>query len=192
MQGAALELWSERGYEATTAAEIAARAGVTERTFFRHFPDKREVLFDGAAVMQATLVGALAKASASLKPFEALRTAFTAVEPLFEVNRAYSGIRQRVIAATPSLRERELAKLAFLTSALAEGLEARGVERRLATLAAGAGMAAFGHAVASWIEHPDVRLNTHLERAFEQLRRLSSTSPDRSAHAPPDPPGILD
>ena len=180
LQGAALELWSERGYDATTAADIAAEAGVTERTFFRHFPDKREVLFDGAAAMQAILVGALAKAPASLKPFDALRMAFTAVEPSFENNRAYSGVRQRVIAATPSLRERELAKSAFLASALAEGLELRGVERRLAILAAEAGMAVFSHAVASWIDNPEDGLDTHLERAFKQLRALSAASGDRS------------
>ena len=184
LQGAALELWSERGYDATTAADIAARAGVTERTFFRHFPDKREVLFDGAAAMQAILVGTLAQAPADLTPFEALRTAFAAVEPLFEVNRAYSGVRQRVIAATPSLRERELAKAAFLASALADGLELRGVERRLAALAAEAAMAAFSHAVASWIEQPEDRLDTHLERAFEHLRTLSAESLGRERYTP--------
>jgi AcrR family transcriptional regulator len=187
LQGAALELWSERGYDTTTAAEIAARAGVTERTFFRHFPDKREVLFDGAAAMRATLIGVLAETPAALTPLEALRWAFSAVEPLFEENRPYSGIRQRIIAETPALQERESAKVALLTAALAEALQRRGVEGRLATLAAQTGMAAFGHAVASWIEFPTEGLDAHLDRAFEQLHALSSTNrrADPNGNQPP-------
>lgn len=178
LQGAALELWSERGYDSTTAADIATRAGVTERTFFRHFPDKREVLFDGAATMQATIVGALKEAPVNVAPFTALRRAFSAAEPMFQKNRAYSAIRRRVIAATPALRERELAKGAVLASALAAELELRGVEPRLAVLAAQAGMAAFGHAFVSWTEEPAVSLDTHLERAFDDLIALSQAHRD--------------
>ncbi len=174
LQRAALELWSERGYDRTTTAEIAARAGVTERTFFRHFPDKREVLFDGAAEMRATLTSALAEAPAGLAPLEALLRTFGAVGPLFERNRPYSAIRRKVVAGTPALRERELAKAAMLTAALAEALERRGVEGPLANLAARTGMAAFDHAVTSWIDDPAEGLDAHLRRAFDQLRALCS------------------
>lgn len=173
LQGAALELWSERGYDATTAADIAARAGVTERTFFRHFPDKREVLFDGAAAMRELITGALATTPLTSPPFAALRRAFSAVEPLFEGNRPYAGVRQRIIAATPALRERELAKRALLASTLAEALQLRGLEPRLATLAAEAGIAAFEHAFAAWIDRPDRSLDTHLADAFDHLSALS-------------------
>lgn len=179
-----MELWSERGYDATTAADIAARAGVTERTFFRHFPDKREVLFDGAVVMRDLLVDALAKAPVALPALRALRMAFSAVEPLFALNQAYSGIRQRVISATPALRERELGKMALLATILAKALQGRGVEPRLAMLASEAGMAAFNHAVGSWIDYPEESLDTHLARAFECLGALAA-----GAHAIDTPRG---
>lgn len=174
LQGAALELWIDRGYDATTAADIAVRAGLTERTFFRHFPDKREVLFDGAAAMRELMTGALANTPASLTPFATLKRAFSAAEPLLGANRPYAAARQRIIAQTPALRERELAKRALLASTLAETLALRGLEPRLAALAAEAGMAAFEHAFAAWINHPDLSLDTHLEEAFDHLSEFST------------------
>ena len=110
LQQAALELFRERGYEQTTASEIAARAGVTERTFFRHFPDKREVLFDGQITLRAALTGAIAEAPETLQPLEILYWAFRSVEQILEDNRPFSVPRQHVIANTPALQERELAK----------------------------------------------------------------------------------
>src|SRR6201994_4478736 len=106
LQGAALELFQERGYDQTTAASIAARAGVTERTFYRHFPDKRETLFDGQAALQETLIEAILAAPPETAPLRVLLDAFSAIEPLFEANRAFAAPRQAVIAATPALRER--------------------------------------------------------------------------------------
>ena len=194
LQGAALELWSEHGYDRTTTAEIAARAGVTERTFFRHFSDKREVLFDGAAAMRAILTDALTEAPAETTPMQALLHAFAAVEPLFEENQPYAGVRQRVIAETPALQERELAKAALLTGALAEALERRGVDARLAVLASQAGIAAFNHAFVAWLNNPAVALRAHLERSFDTLRALASgeqpsagTIPAKSAATRVDP-----
>ncbi len=175
LQGAALELWSEHGYDAVTAADIAIRAGVTERTFFRHFPDKREVLFDGAATMRDVMLQALTNISLDVTPFEALRLAFGAAEPLFEANRAYARVRQRVISAAPALRERELAKSAYLAKTLAAALQQRGVGARLAALATEAGMAAFGHAYASWVDNPEHSFDTHLVEAFDQLSNLSAS-----------------
>lgn len=174
LQGAALELWSERGYDQTTTAEIAALAGVTPRTFFRHFPDKREVLFDSADAMRRVLTEALATTPAGMAPMKALERAFIALEPLFEHNRPYSGARRKVIAATPALRERELTKTAALTAALAQALAARGVEAGRATLAAQAATAAFGYAFTSWSEDATGRLEIHIARAFNELNALAS------------------
>src|ERR1700734_2171268 len=88
LQRAALELYAERGFDRTTAADIAALAGVTERTYFRHFPDKREVLFDSEAAMTASLVDAVLNVPADLPPLPALREAFVSITPMFERDRA--------------------------------------------------------------------------------------------------------
>ena len=176
LQKAALELFGERGYDQTTAAEIAARAGVTERTFFRHFADKREILFDGEASLRTALTDAIAAAPADLEPLRAMLLAFHAVETLLEENRPFSEPRQHVIAATPALRERELAKIAALTAALASALGHRGIEARLATLAAQAGMAAFSSAVTSWFADPTRALHAHIVEAFDDLYSLSSAA----------------
>ncbi|WDD37007.1 helix-turn-helix domain containing protein (plasmid) [Nostoc sp. UHCC 0926] len=174
LQQAALELFCERGYEQTTASEIAARAGVTERTFFRHFPDKREVLFDGQIKLRAALTGAIAEAPEALQPLEILYWAFRSVEQALEDNRPFSVPRQQVIANTPALQERELAKAAALTEDLVLALRHRGVDERLATLAAQTGMAAFHYAVASWFADPSCQLRAYLDNAFDELCRLSS------------------
>ena len=172
LQKAALELWGERGYEATTTAQIAERAGVTERTFFRHFPDKREVLFDGAAEMRSILIEALDKAPAKLSPLNALQFAFSALEPMFEQNRPYSRLRQKIIAETPALRERELSKFSLLTTEVAEALEHRGVEAGRAVLTAQIARTAFEHAVSSWADSSKETLTKALDRAFKELRGL--------------------
>lgn len=172
LQRTALELFRERGYDRTTAAEIAARAGVTERTFFRYFPDKREVLFDREAVLRTALTAALADAPDGLGPLDMLFRAFRSVLSLLEANRPFSKPRQEVIASTPALAERELAKLAALTDALARALKARGVEDLQAVLAAQTGMAAFAHATISWLDDPALDLGEHLDRAVHGLRTL--------------------
>lgn len=174
LQGAALELWSERGYERTTTAEIAARAGVTDRTFFRHFPDKREVLFDGAAQMRDVLVGALAAAPPDLPPLKALQHAFAAIGPMFEANRGHYAARERVIAETPALQERQLAKMADLTAAMTAALTARGLEARRARLTAQTAMATFTYAAEAWTADAGGTLKTHLDQAFDELRALSA------------------
>ena len=181
LQQAAVELFAERGYEQTTTAEIAARAGVTERTFFRHFPDKREVLFDGQAKLRGLLTDAVAKAPATLPPLEALRWAFRSIERLLEDNRPFSLPRQRVIERSPALQERELAKVAALAEALARALRQRGVEDRLAALAAQTGMATFSYAVASWFADPAGGVGAHLDRAFRELNGLASAFPAGAA-----------
>ena len=174
LQQAALELFSERGYEQTTTFEIAARAGVTERTFFRHFPDKREVLFDGQITLRAALTDAVAEAPETLAPLEVLYWAFRSVEQILEDNRPFSVPRQQVIASSPALQERELAKEAALAGDLVQALRRRGVDERLATLAAQTGMAVFQYAVVSWFADLSRPLGAYLDDAFDALCRLSS------------------
>ena len=89
LQRTALELFRERGYDRTTAAEIAARTGVTERTFFRYFPDKREVLFHGEAVLRTALITSIADAPDGLSPLDMLFRAFRSVLSLLEANRPF-------------------------------------------------------------------------------------------------------
>ncbi|OXM68534.1 TetR family transcriptional regulator [Amycolatopsis vastitatis] len=177
LQQAALELYRERGFDQTTAAEIAARAGVNGRTFFRHFPDKREVLFDGEADLRATLIQAVVEAPESLEPFDALLCAFRKSARNLEDNRPFSEPRWKVIAVTPALRERELAKHARLTDAVAEALRQRGVGAGMADLAARTGWAAYQHAVQAWVDDPAQGLDTRLCQAFDDLRALSAALP---------------
>ncbi|WP_033261166.1 TetR family transcriptional regulator [Amycolatopsis vancoresmycina] len=174
LQQAALELYRERGFDRTTTAEIAARAGVTERTFFRHFPDKREVLFDGEAALRADLTASVAGAPDGLPPLETLLRAFRKAARIMEGNRPFAEPRLAVIAATPALRERDLAKAAAMGDALAAALRARGVDPRLAALAAHVGWATFHHAAGAWIEESARGLDEHLEEAFADLRTLSA------------------
>ena len=169
LQRAALALFRERGYARTTAAEIAARAGVTERTFFRYFPDKREVLFDGEAVLRSALLGSIANAPDALGPFDTLLRAFRSVVPLLENNRPFSAPRHEIICGTPALQEREQAKIAALSDALAIALRARGATDLQSLLAARTGMAAFALATVAWLEHPGLGLSERLDLAFREL-----------------------
>ena len=172
LQRSALELFAERGYDRTTATEIAARAGVTERTFFRYFPDKREVLFGGEAILRAALTVSIAGAPDGMGPLDMLFRAFRSVVELLEANRPFSKPRQAVIAATPALAERELAKVALLSEALAAALMARGVGAVQATLAARTGMAAFAQATLAWLDDPARGLSHHLDTVYSELRVL--------------------
>src|SRR3981189_380122 len=108
LEQAAVELYSERGFEQTTVAEIAKRAGLTERTFFRHFADKREVLFAGAEDLQELLVSAVGNAPDSAAPIAAVGAGLLAAAALLQERREFSRQRQAVIAANPELQEREL------------------------------------------------------------------------------------
>ena len=172
LREAALELFRERGYDRTTAAGIAARAGVTERTFFRYFPDKREVLFDGQAQVRAALTTAIAGVPAGLAPIDMLFRAFRAFAPMLEGNQAYSKPRQEIIATTPALHERELAKVDALADALADALTARGVAELSAILAARIGMTAFVQATLAWLNDPATGFGERLDLAGRELKLL--------------------
>jgi len=143
LEQAALDLYVERGFEQTTTAEIARRAGLTERTFFRHFADKREVLFGGHSALREFIVSAVASSPDSATPIDSVIGALETVGALFLVRREYSRQRQAVIDANDELRERELIKLASLASTIADVLRGRGVGDLPASLAAEAGIAVF-------------------------------------------------
>ena len=177
LEQAALDLYSAKGFEQTTVAEIAARAGLTERTFFRHFADKREVLFGGSSVLQAFLVEKVAEAPASLAPIDAVAAALGAAESLFLERREASRQRQRIIAANAELRERELLKLASLSTALAEALRNRGTQDPTAGLTADAGIAVFKVAFERWTDASDPHDFPQLvQNALGELRAVTAGS----------------
>jgi AcrR family transcriptional regulator len=176
LQWAALELFRERGYEETTAAEIAAKAGVTERTFFRHFPDKREVLFDGDTTFMKAVTTAVRNAPKTLGPWDTLFFAFDSVKQMFVENRPFTEPRQRVIAGSPALQERATAKTRTLTAAVASALCERGLSVPQADLAAQMGMATLSHGVSAWFHDGSIDLGEHIVRAFREARDLSSSN----------------
>ncbi|MFE9677077.1 TetR family transcriptional regulator [Streptomyces sp. NPDC006259] len=185
LEKAALELYNHKGFDATTVAEIATRAGLTERTFFRHFADKREVLFPGDSPLAALLADATAAAPVPLPPLAVLAHALAEAAPVFEERANLVRQRQAVIAANPELQERELAKLAALASTLAHALRERGLEATTAALAAEIGIATFKVAFDRWINAPERHtLAQHIRETLDAAGRL--TAPDEHAAAPDD------
>ncbi|MEV5746896.1 helix-turn-helix domain-containing protein [Actinoallomurus sp. NPDC052308] len=171
---AAFELYGERGYEQTTVAEIAKRAGLTERTFFRHFADKREVLFAGSEILQDSLVRAVIDVPESAAPIDAVSAALETVVTVLR-DREFSQRRQKVIDSTAELRERELIKLASLAAALADALRRRGVPDLAASLAAEAGVAVFKVAFERWIAGTDEKdLSELIREAIDELKAVTA------------------
>jgi AcrR family transcriptional regulator len=151
---AAMALYAERGFEQTTVAEIAARAGLTERTFFRHFADKREVLFYGTEMLRDLLTRAVADAPASATPMDAVGAALEAAGAMLQENPDRARLRDAIVSGHPDLRERELIKLAALAAAMAGALRDRGVAEPAASLAAETGVGVFKVAFARWVTEP--------------------------------------
>lgn len=175
LEKAALELYNHQGFDATTVAEIAARAGLTERTFYRHFADKREVLFPGDNPLADTLADATAAAPVPLAPLEVINHVLTEAAPVFEERADLVRQRQAVIAANPELQERELAKLAALVSTLAHALRKRGLETITAALAAEIGIAAFKVAYELWVNDPgQLTLAERIRDTLDTARRLTA------------------
>jgi AcrR family transcriptional regulator len=177
LERAALALYGERGFDHTTVAEIAERAGVTERTFFRHFADKREVLFppEGSRHLRDLLVGAVADAPVSLAPIDAVAAGLEAVSAPLQERRAIARHRAAIIAATPELRERELIKLAAWSTALAEALQRRGLDEPAARLTAEVAIAVFRIAFARWVEDTGDRdLSRFIGESLDQLKALTA------------------
>jgi AcrR family transcriptional regulator len=173
LEQAALDLYQERGFEQTTAAEIAERAGLTERTFFRYFADKREVLFGGQDRLREIYVSTIEAAPASATPIDMVAAALEAVVPVFQERHKLVRQRQAVIAANPGLQERELLKRASLTSAIVEALRRRGVAEPAASLTAEIGTIAFKTAYARWVSEPDEQdLLLLIRESFDQLKGI--------------------
>jgi AcrR family transcriptional regulator len=174
---AALALYGENGYENTTVAEIAQGAGLTERTFFRHFADKREVLFDGGSALQELIVSVVADAPDSLAPIDAAAAGLEAAGEQFFVpeHRDFAIQRQAVIASNPELQERELTKLAALSTAIADALRRRSVVDPAATLTAEVAIAIFRAAFERWIAETNRHDFPELVRdSLDQLKALTA------------------
>lgn len=172
---AAFALYGEHGFEQTTVAEIAKRAGLTERTFFRHFADKREVLFAGADALRELMLSTVAQAPESLAPIDAAVGGLEAAGALIQEGGELPRQRQAIIDASPELQERELIKLATLASALTDALRLRGVEDPAASLAAETGIAVFKIAFDRWIngsDPPDLPLA--IRESFDQLKTVTA------------------
>jgi len=181
LEQAALDLYGERGYEQTTVAEVAKRAGLTERSFFRHFADKREVLFSGADELRESLVSTVARAPDSAAPLEAVSAGLEAAGAFLgeQRGREFARKRQRIIAANAELQERELIKLASWAAALADALRSRGVADPVASLTGEVAMGVFRNAFERWVDESNRRGLPELIRdSFDQLRELASS--DRS------------
>jgi AcrR family transcriptional regulator len=175
---AALDLYGERGFEQTTVAEIAERAGLTERTFFRHFADKREVLFAGAGELEELLVSSVANTPDGAAPIDAAAAGIDAAGAAIEEGGELPRQRQTIIAASAELQERELIKLASLAAALADALRERGVTEPAASLTAEAAIAVFRIAFDRWInETGGQSLPRLIRESFDALRAVAAGEP---------------
>ena len=179
LQQAALELFATRGFEQTTATEIAQSVGLTERTFFRHFSDKREVLFHGQHLLAEAFLASVASAPPDASPIEIVASSLKSAASFFtDERRPYSRARQTVIDQNPALRERERHKLASIATAVAGALRARGVDEPAATLAAESGSTVFGIAFAQWIREDEQRsLADIAAEVLRELLALTATAP---------------
>ena len=170
---AALDLYATRGYERTTVGDVAARAGVTSRTYFRYFPDKREVLFGSADVLRDRIARSLRDAPAGMPPLAAVLHAMGACEDLFHP-REHGRLRRRdaVIGTSGELREREARKLASIAADVAGGLVERGSDPDAARLVADLALVAFKRAARLWMEDPATPYSVLLHRAAAQAREI--------------------
>jgi AcrR family transcriptional regulator len=173
---AAVELFAERGYDSTTVQEIADRAGLTKMTFFRHFPDKREVMFAGQDIHAQLLSDAIASSPASATPLTAVGAALDALTGTFTDDRREMSTRLRVVIdGNDELRERAGFKRAGLAAAMAGALRQRGVPEPAAGLAAELGMRAFDQAYDQWLDPAASQTLTELaRRALDQLRNAAA------------------
>jgi AcrR family transcriptional regulator len=184
LQAAALELFATQGFEQTTAAEIAESVGLTERTFFRHFSDKREVLFYGQEQFLQAFVAGVTAAPPGASPLEVIDAALHAASSLFPGDRRpYSRMRQAVIDQNAALQERELHKFAGVATTVAEALRARGIGEPAATLAAESGATVFGIAFAQWLRDGETRSLSDI--ASSVLHELTALAAGTTGSRPP-------
>jgi len=177
---AAMTLFFERGYDEVTVADIAERAGLTKRSFFNHFAYKREVVFAGGDALQEGVLAALAEADSDLSPLDAAVRAFTQAAAPIEEFREQARARRALIDSSPELQERDLLKMASMTTAVAAGLTRRGAPQRTAAFAAQAATTVFATAFDEWALEPERSLPTSIQDALDDLRAALGPS-DQSA-----------
>jgi AcrR family transcriptional regulator len=152
LRQAALELYLEHGFDNVTVTQIAERAGLTRRSFFRYFPDKREVLFAGSERMPAAVAEAVLAADETASPLAAALEALAGVGAQLVEHIDHAAQRRAVIDASTELQERERTKLAAIATAIAEALLRRQVEPSTAKLLAQVGTVIFQNAFEHWID----------------------------------------
>ena len=171
---AALELFTDQGYDETTVAQIAERAGLTKSTFFRHFSDKREVLAAGQETLSRLFAEGIAAAPSGVSPLSAVAAGLAnAASAMTPFNRELAPRLEAVIATSKELQDRAALKQVGMALAMADTLRARGVQSQVASTAAELGVLAFKEAFAVWIaDGPDgeAELATLLRDALERLR----------------------
>jgi len=174
---AALDLFAEQGYDNTTVAQIAERAGLTKSTFFRHFPDKREVLAAGQDTLCQLLSDGIAGAPQSATPLEAVAAALDAVAGAFTPERRDLGQKmQEAIAASNELQERDTLKRVGLATAMTNALKQRGVPEPTASLASEMGVLALKVAHSCWADSSNEQeLAVLLRKSLHELRKASAT-----------------
>jgi AcrR family transcriptional regulator len=183
LERAALDLYATRGYDSTTVGDIAAHAGVTSRTYFRYFPDKREVLFGGADKLRDRITTTLRDAPAAMAPLDATLYAMSSCADLFHL-REHERLRRRdaVISSSSELQERETRKLASIAAAVADGLIERGSDQDHAHLVADLALVVFKQASRLWMEDPAVPYAAVLHRAAARARSLLVAQGPGAAH----------
>jgi AcrR family transcriptional regulator len=176
LERAALELFDERGFDRTTVAQIARRAGLNERSFYRHFTDKREVLFGGGDELDRHLKQALREVPADVGPLDTLLTALESAEVVFRPKELLR-IRQRVINANPQLRERELIKMDTIDATFVSALRDRGADETTARLATDMAVSIWRVAAKRALHSDDSSFAAELLNAARQLRRIAAGDP---------------
>ena len=176
---AAVDLFTEQGYDATTVAQIAERAGVTKSTFFRHFPDKRELLVAGQEAMSRLLAEGIAEAPADARRSRRSPQGSTGPCTAFgPMNREIGPRIKAAVAASAELQERDALKSVGLAAAMTEALIARGVPEATAQLAAELGMLAFKRGFAAWsaaAHSPEDDPAPYMLAALDELRAASAS-----------------
>ncbi|WP_328743763.1 TetR/AcrR family transcriptional regulator [Streptomyces sp. NBC_00285] len=156
LESAALDLFVENGFDETTVAQIADRAGLNRATFFRHFTDKREVLFGGEDVLAGLFADGIRAAAADVTLAQCLRAAFAATDPVMTPQRRAKAVqRRRVVAANSDLQERGLLKHARIATSISTALRERGTDELTARLGAEVAMLAFAIAAERWLKADD-------------------------------------